>query len=251
MPRTVFSSVSEPNNRRYVVSSERVSEDWRNSKQFLGEHIGVYHTFGDGDTQHDPISRVQFDNFEDFCISAVTYIMTEGVNGDDMLRILSSEMRNYDCHTGTVRGAMGVTYKEGKRRYYNNSDWKVSASENKQHDKRWHEIVEWMDGSLRAVIGLMKLGSRSFLSFYAGCDETRDIYYQLTGSWGPEPHEIIEWVKWNHQRGFMARDAFHALRCLVRSVEQKDQAKRGFECYQSNLEYHRKQAEEKKAETAA
>lgn len=247
--RTVFASLAEPNNRRYVVSSERVTEDWTRSNEFLGDHIGWYPTYGDGDTQHAPMCRVPFDMFEDFCISAVTYLMTVGPNADDMCRILSSEMKNYDVHTGTVRGAMSVTYKEGKRRYYNNSDWKVSSSENKQYDKRWHEVVEWMDGSLKAVIGLMKLGNRSFLSFYSGCDETRDIYYQLTGHWGPEPHEIIEWVRWNHQRAFMVRDAFHALRCLVRSVEQRDQAKRGFECYQSNLENQRRIAEEKKAET--
>ena len=249
MPRTVFASLQDKD-RSYVVDSNRVTEDWTNSNQFLGDHIGWYPTYGDGDTQHAPTCRVPFDMFEDFCVSAVTYLLQPSTDGDAMARILASEMRNYDCHVGTVRGAMAVVYKEGKRRYYSPSeDWKVSASDSKRHDKRWFEIVEWMDGRLKSVIGLMKLGNRGFLAFYNGCDEARDHYYNLTGHWGPEPQDIIEWLHWNHQRGFMARDAFHALRCAVRAGEQKDAAQRGLECYHSNLDFQKKQEAEKNAVT--
>src|SRR5207247_2212272 len=52
----------------------------------------------------------------------------------------------YPIGPDKIRFLAGVKYKEGKRTYYSVSEEKVSASDSKQHDKRWAVVPEFATG---------------------------------------------------------------------------------------------------------
>lgn len=249
MARFTFKSLADPNNRRYMVSTDRLSDNWRDGNQFISDRVGWFETYGDGECQHCPTSQVlAAEMFTDFCASAATYLLEGG--DEAVARILHGEIRSYNIHHGEVRKAMGIKYKEGKKQYVNRSDWKVSSSDSKRHDRRWEEVVSWMDGGYLSLVGLLRIGSGNFLRVYNELDTLRTVCYELTGSFEHHPWQVLEWLHWDYRLGGRADEAFHALRAFCTAVEAKEQAKRSLDCYVSNVENDKRLAAEAVAKVA-
>jgi len=247
MARIVFKSLQDPNNRRYVVDSSRLFDESSNER--LSPYVGFFETYGDGDTQHCPTCQVGVELFCDFCASAAEYLSGVAVSdADDLLRILSSEMRDYHvADADKIRALRGVVYKSGKRRWFERATGKVSSSESKRHDRRWEEIVDWMDGSFEAVAGLVGNGGGSFLHVAACYQDFREVWRIQTGDTGVNAWDFFKWLKWKPEAGYHAFNAFSALRLLVQSWEHKQQAARSLECWRNNEALY----QERRTEAAA
>lgn len=252
MSRFTFRSLQDAN-RRYIVSTDRLTENWRNANEFLSDKVGWFDTYGDGDTQHCPTCAVPVDMFGDFCASAATQLLQGPPSqADDLARVLYSEMNYYGLSADAVRDAAAVEWKEGKRRYVNRDDnFKVSSSDSKRYDKRWDEICEWMDGSFRAVVGMMKLGGSNFLRTFNELTDLAETYEAVTGRHAAHPWQILDWLHWDANHGWDCRTAFMALLGAVLATVKKDNAKRALESYVSNMENRARLAAEKAAEVAA
>lgn len=246
MSRIVFKSLADPNSRRYVVESNRLFD--RCDNEMLSPHIGWFETYGDGDCQHCPNSPVGVALFCDFCASAAEYLSGVAVSdAEELCRILSSEMKHFGMVDGDrIRALRAVVYKEGKRRWFDRSTGKVSASDSKRHDRRWEEVVQWMDGGFDAVLGLVGGGRGSFLYVAAVYQDFREVWRIQTGDDGKNPWQFFEWLYYSVEECYHAFNAFNALRLLVKSWECKQDAARSLECWQSNEALYR----ERKADAA-
>ena len=244
MSRIVFKSVADPNSRRYVVEPSRLFE--RCDNQTLSPHIGWFETYGDGDCQHCANSPVGVALFCDFCASAAEYLSGVAVSdAEELCRILSSEMRDYSAvDPGRIQALRSVVFKEGKRRYFDRSTGKVSAADSKRHDKRWEEVVPWMDGSFDAVAGLCGMGRGSFLYVAAVYEDFREVWRIQTGDSGVNAWQFFEWLRWSVNEGYHAFNAFNALRLRVKSWENGQQAARSLDCWRNNEALRQEQAAE-------
>ena len=244
-----FPSLQNPN-MRYVVSTERLVEDWRDAHRYLSDYIGQFDTMGDGETAHTPTGRVLYEQFTDFCASAATHFHNcqhTADELDEMARTLSGEMRSYNGGADDMRSAANVKYKDGKTRYYEKNTFKVSSSDSKRHDKRWEEVCQYHDGSFASIVGLCGVGSHGgFLSRYAAIEQASDTYQTIFGGYDSsrDPGRFMEWMNWEYERCHRAREAFHALKYFCRSVTERDQAVRSLECYVHNVENDKRLKEE-------
>jgi hypothetical protein len=254
--RQVIQSLSRAN-VRYVVSSDRVTDEWRNSNQYISDRVGWYDTYGDGETQHSPMTRVLYEWFTDFCASVASWAMSAPPSDSlQVLQVLADEMRTYSISHDRVRGALVVKYREGKRQYVNRGEnCKVSSAESKRHDRRWEEVCEWMDGSFHAVAGLLGLGSCSFLRYWSDLVRLGRVMQEVTGeSWGgpvPELDKIGSRLGWDWAAKNQADRAFGALHNLCDAVESQAQAGRCLDCWRSNEDRRREEAEEAAARAKA
>ncbi len=249
MTQHTFQSLANPN-MRYVVSTERLVEDWRDAHRYLSDYIGQFDTMGDGETQHAPTGRVLYKQFTDFCASAATYLEAAQFNVDkldEMARTLGGEMRSYGASCDDIRAAAKVKYKEGKRRYYEQSTYKMSASESKQYDKRWSEVLEYHNGSFVSIVSLCNITSGGgFLQRYAAIDQAAETYRTIFGEYDSahEPGRVLEWLNWEWNQCHRAQEAFHALKHFCCSVAERDHGVRSMECYTHNVENDKRLKEE-------
>jgi hypothetical protein len=246
MARIVFKSLQDPNNRRYLVSTERVSD--RSDNQVLSDRVGWFETYGDGDTQHCHTMPVGVALFSDFCASAAEYLSGVAVaDAEDLLGILSSEMRHYAVCPDRMRAMMKVRFKEGKRCYMETSTGKVSSAESKRYDTRWQEVVQWMDGGFDAVAGLLGVGRGCFLYVASVYTDFARMWQNLTGEPAADLSKFFPWLGWGWEEDNQARDAFNALRGFVKAYDAREGAMRSLACWNSNEALRRERAAESAA----
>jgi hypothetical protein len=121
---------------------------------------GSYETYGDGMTQHSPDSCCSVTFMADYLASLTVFCLDE--RNADALDVMAAHwkpMTRYDERTklANILKARQVRHKEGKTRYVMAREFTLSTSEAKRHDKRWYQIVEWMDGSIGATFGVLHM----------------------------------------------------------------------------------------------
>ena len=131
---------------------------------------GFYQTYGDRNVQHSNDSLVPMNLLGDY-VASLTHFCAQPGN-EEVLAAAASHYRSMTSHGSAadgkkVRAAMQVRYKEGKTRYVKADDLSVSSSDSKRHDRRWFEVVPWMDGSVDSVFSLLHLGKPSLFGLSA------------------------------------------------------------------------------------
>lgn len=122
----------------------------------IGTHFAYANTYGDGLTQHEPTRAVSCNNpalMADYLVSLAAYAL-EGVSNEDQSDLLCwPEPPSRE----RILFALSVKYKPGgQRRYFDPSQRKVSSRESLKHDKRWHEITEYHDGTVDGAMRVLQ-----------------------------------------------------------------------------------------------
>jgi len=221
---------------------------WAERGQSVIDCIREYPTYNDGLVKHGNSYKVQPENFVDCLVSVYDYL-TAGINGDtpvtradELKRIESSWPHSYTFDTKKIAFFASLKYVDGKRRFYEKDEMKVSSAESKQYDRRWNEIPSWADGTFDATWRFM----REHVNVY-------DTVQQFALF-----EAVKEWYDNNHGYGFaktyerngIGTDtpyndiaaAFRIMDSLVTAFRGKEKAKRSRESLQWNLIDSKKQA---------
>src|SRR3990167_3021974 len=144
----------------YEINTD--SAGWAERGRSVVDCMREYPTYGDGTVKHGASYKVRIENFVDCLISLYDYL-TAGVNGnlvgtreEVMKRIEAYWPHSHNPGDKKIAFFAGLKYVEGKRRFYDKDDMKVSSAPGKQYDKRWEEVPPWADGSFDATWRFVK-----------------------------------------------------------------------------------------------
>jgi hypothetical protein len=156
-----FPSLGDPETA-YLLHSSLFANDFGSHDAYrcIAPWAGVNQTYGDGLTQHSPDHCALVDSMGDYLASLTTFCLDP--ENDEALEIAASQWKSLDLYNEAARRvnilkADRIRHKEGKSRYVHARDLSVSSSEAKRYDRRWQEIVPWMDGSVGATFGFVTL----------------------------------------------------------------------------------------------
>jgi hypothetical protein len=163
MARYVFPSIS---GRKvgYVLQTDSMAlwDQAYRTAQALGPQYAWFQTYGDGMTQHEPERVVTLRDAQDYFASLGEFMarrLEQPFEGDEARQLL------WSWPTGPSRDriefALSIEHKPGGRpRYFtlHGGEFKVSAAERLQHDKRWHPVKEEHDGTVTGALAVMHAG---------------------------------------------------------------------------------------------
>jgi hypothetical protein len=136
----------------YEFNSDSLSHTsdqyYRNHASYLGRGFLEYETYGDGNVKHNYSHPVGKEHWIDFFTSLALHLEN---NRGDVEILYQSYYWPRKAEREDIIFASTVIYKEDKPVWFNTNERKVSRSESKKHDKRWEEIVSWMDGSPHSI----------------------------------------------------------------------------------------------------
>lgn len=227
----MFASLGDKN-RVYVVEKEF---DWELDARRRGavDWARQYDTYGDGLTQHSPACGIQKEQLGDFLASLATYLLSDSAIEEDLALVACKWPEvNYHINRKMVIFLGSLRVKEGKEIYYN-LEGKVSSSESKRYDKRWHKVPEHADGTIESIYRLTfhrdgEQDYRDTLTRYAIFAHIRNIVAEETDSYGTHPRD---WLGIEDRYFYQA---FDAVDNLVSSYRYRDGAQRQLDCYCNN-----------------
>jgi hypothetical protein len=157
-----FPSLGNPE-AAYLLHSSLFAYDFgsHDAHDRIAPWAGVYQTYEDRLVQHSPDCCAPVEDMGDDLVSLTTFCL-DPENGE-ALEIAASHWKSLDLYNeatkrSTILKASRIRHKEGKPRYIKIRDLTVSSSEGKRFDRRWQEIVPWMDGSVDSTFGLVTMG---------------------------------------------------------------------------------------------
>ena len=161
--RITFPSLNSANIRYLVDGLDYY--DRRDRKLGAVDWAREFDTLGDGETQHSPDTWVHEDQLPDFCCSILLHLQSH----PEDLESIAKKYHFPQIYNKEILFFASLKYKEGKTQYFSRNEQKVSTSANKAHDKRWKEVLPWMDGSPDAVYALWLNGTaHDLLTRYVG-----------------------------------------------------------------------------------
>lgn len=222
-----------------VLNPTKVGYEWTNDSMTFWDtayhsvgvlhcSAGFYETFGDGNCQHTPLTACRANQMTDFCLSLARYLLA---NPAEEFQTYALQLK--PCSRETVLFLAGINYKEAKRQWFNLTDNKLSTSDSKRHDKRWHEVPSWADGTVASAIQLFSLaknGRYEVLNLFA----MHEFFLSAVNGliW-----KGTEWDKLTAYQTKIPGDftaAFRALSYVVEARENLNTAKRMAECCEHN-----------------
>ena len=120
---------------------------FRQPASFIAPEANEYVTYGDGMTQHGPAYAVPATEIQDFLLSLASYLRE---NPED-IESVSYRWHTIDIRREAINFYKFLKYDPDKTSYYNSETLKKSSAPSRRHDKRWAEIPNYADGSLKAV----------------------------------------------------------------------------------------------------
>lgn len=221
-----FNSVLNPNaiGYEYTADSMTFFDAAYRTAGCLGGAFGYFDTYGDGNCQHTPLMAARLTHFTDFCISLAQHIIANPADGEG---VASYHFGFSQMGTDTVKFLASLVYKQEKRQWFNWQDLKLSASDSKEHDKRWTRVPAYADGTIASAFRLAYdiRGNRTTFMFERYALET--LFWDTLYSQVSTGHD--EWEKITSWRTELAGDhcqAFKALRLTVEGMEGLSYAKR-------------------------
>jgi hypothetical protein len=204
------------------------SKEWNYSStrgNYIDEHYYEYWSGNDGMTKHAPEYNVQTDNWIDFFASLYMHLEE---NPDDLKEIAYNWP--LPVYKDKVKFFLELKYDEKKRKYYNESELKVSCAPAKANDRRWELVPEWADCSVEACMRFLMPRSNSLYRF-ALYLQIREVFYELY-KWYDSVNGYG--IGLDDESCHNAQDCFSAVAHLVASYREKDNARRVFECLKHN-----------------
>lgn len=243
-----FASINHADKIAYEFDADHW--DYRNRGYGVADFLRQYDTYGDGMTAHSPSYSVAKENFADVCASLAKHI-AEGNCTDEQLKKLSWKVcEEYKASEFEFFAKLKYNA-DGKKQYVNLTEKKKSTADSKRHDKRWTEVVEWMNGSVDAIYALVcqRHGISEFINqfhAYLQVQEwcgTQDIH---TGKEVAEYFEIHGGDRWNDRK--RNKLAFQALQAVVEQYRKKKEAENAIGDYiETMAEFRRAEAEKQTA----
>jgi hypothetical protein len=234
-----FKSILNPDKIAY-----RMADEWNLQTAGcapLSMYLTQFDTYGDGMVQHAGAWCSPWENIVDACMSLTTAILADPLN--KVWSRCGYTLR--DTNPDLIKFALSIQYKEGKRQWYNSSEYKVSSAESKRFDKRWTEVSSWMDGSPKSALSIIlnEVKGIDWLQKLAWAYDVREA----AGNYG-DWEELFLPIK--NLKGEWLR-AFLALRCAVKAVSELERSRRVLDCAASNTQRQAERAAEEAAKAAA
>jgi hypothetical protein len=175
-----FPSLMHPETTGYTIHEGYGAFRWSEARSpHVADWAGRYDTYGHGIVQHSPEVTVGVDRMGDYCASLATFAAGDG----DAARLVG---RHWPAplSRATIRFLLGIRHVEGKRRYFNRQELKVSSSESKRHDRRWMEVPDWADGTVKSAYMLFDFPHpQSLLESWCRWSQVRDLAFDELGVW--------------------------------------------------------------------
>jgi hypothetical protein len=231
-----FPSLGKSDELGYVLHSSAFEYGFRDDPlRLIAPWAGSYLTYGDGMVQHSPAICCSVELMGDYLASLTTFCLDP--RNEDALEIASNHWRSLDIYNervkpSNIRKAHQIRHKEGKTRYVMGRHLTVSSADSKRHDKRWYEIVEWMNGSVDATFGLLCMGGGTIfgLERYLILSRIAEVLYEDDGCGRGRPEDHFDRFKGQH-----LHDAFRAFEALMLADQQRRMMKAMLDTYSSNV----------------
>ena len=153
-----FASLRNPATTGYVFTTDGM-ELWDSAyhtSYALWQYAGKYQTMGDGLTAHTRTVACTAYDMDDYCASLATFLLANFANFTDDEKEQIAYCWTHGPGERDIEFALSVKYNPDKRQWFSKDERKVSKSASKQHDKRWNEVDEWMDGSGESAFRLLR-----------------------------------------------------------------------------------------------
>ena len=177
--------------------------------------LGVYQTYGDGSVQHSPDGCAPVCMMGDALASLTTFLLDP--RNTEAQEIAANHWRGIDPYNertrrATILKARGIRHRDGKTRYVMARDLSFSSVNSKRHDRRWHQIVPWMDGTVSSTFSLLYLDSGGVygLERYLVLKRVIDAFSDADGSYCGKAEDQFDPFKRQH-----LDDAFCAFESLM------------------------------------
>jgi hypothetical protein len=163
----------------------------------------------------------------------------EMMGNDELIESLKYKLTS-EPEDAIFEFATQVVYKSGKKRFYSREFNRISSVRAKQHDKRWFEITNNMDGSPSSLMDFMlDEYNRSGLIRYVYARKLRKWLYEHATKRQrhnldmPLPAEFIGWTQdWHENHAIDA--AWDAVQIAINIYEQKRRFNDNVQRYTSN-----------------
>lgn len=192
----------------------------------------MFHTYGDGMTQHSVDWSVRRENLVDYFYSLASVMATDKELADSCGYLFESGPDVPD-----IVFASTVLYDEKRKRYYSLKERKVSSSGNKRNDRRWEEVPTWADGTPKSMYrlllpdyakGLMALEFATAIHDWVwGIGRDKDL-------WMETPTRFLEWFT-DQDEARRLQSAYEACRNLARAHRLNNHAVSLIEHYKERL----------------
>lgn len=254
-----FPSVTNPAETGYTVyASASDGPDVRRSPNALAPWAAAWPTYGDGMVQHGPDYPPQAEALGDFLGSLASYL----ADNPAAVEVVARHWPR-DAWAEDVRFYRSLRWKaEGKRKYYEPRERKVSTVEAKRHDKRWHELPEWADGSVGAIVGLVykhswvEPGLIARLALYRAVKQALDVqegadaapYFNAATALDASDKPLMGSA--DREENWRALQTFDAVDEFVRAFRARESAARSLDCWRANVANAARRAAEKAQQAA-
>lgn len=196
-----FPSLNRGHEIGYILHSSTFAYDMRDEPlRLIAPWAGVYQTYGDGMVQHSPDLCCPVESMGDFLASLTTFCLDP--RNADALDVAADHWKSIDTYnerskSSTIHKARQVRFKAGKTRYVRVHHLDISSSPNKAYDRRWNQIVEWMDGSVGATFGVLHMGCGGVygLERYHVLNRIAQVFHDEDGSLHGDPDDHFDRFK--------------------------------------------------------
>jgi hypothetical protein len=236
-----FASAYNPTTHAFSYDSET----WT-SKAEVNSSFRMYQTYSDGICQHSGDWSITKEFLLDYLASAAVYMLAHPEDEEMIQHITQCVMRR--PADKSIAFAHSVVFKESdkrwdKRRYYSMTLEKITASRNAEHDKRYSEISEWLDGTPKAIFRMLIPDYAGALQHYAYADAIREWTLAMEkddGMYMGLPATFLEWPEYKESdKARNLRYAYNSCRSICESYRLRCSAQTDI----SNLHIPKAEAE--------
>lgn len=216
-------------------------------------HWRMFQVLGDGLCQHSHDWAVTNESLGDFFFSLTSYLL-EHSDDEEMIRDVFYAVINHEPHLQSIEFAASVKRKPSddnyeKRRYFSMKEQKI-AGKAKEYDKRYEEIRDWCDGSLKAMQRILMSGNEYPTGLEALLTANAIYNWQKDrdGIWMETPAIFLEWFKkWESdgadEKAKNIRLGLEALRGFLKAWEGRKGAEIDVNNYTGRQERNKKTEE--------
>ena len=152
-----------------------------------------------------------------------------------------------DISDKQIAFAMSVIYKDmsdkGKRQYYSIGEQKVSTADKLRHDKRYEQVVEWCDGSPKAVYRLLYKDHYSALQCLSLAATVEDWFQRTQDHYSTDQTSSrLAWDIQDYNQRYVIEHALRTIQSALKAYAALSLVPRHVSGYLHNLEFDKQQA---------
>ena len=232
-----FASLQHGATIGYLFDSTEWVPSSRMGSNAVADWAQQYGTYGDGNVQHEDASFVRTDGMADYLRSLAVHLLSSRMTAvADDLDAVAHAWPNHCMGDDALEFALTVKHRQDKTVYYSLAECKVSSAESKRHDKRWDEIPEWANGTVKSAYGLVsraRAGAMTTMERYDLANRLVDVFRRVEKSHFGSPCRLVdESMDWPQSNAI--DEGFRVVDSLVQSLQLRQYAERAVESIQRN-----------------